>query len=52
MIMMECPDCHSTRIVWDYKRNELSCLDCGLVLSEPCSESNIVPYDYNYPEDA
>lgn len=45
-ISMECPSCHSHKLVWDYKRSELSCKDCGLVLSEPQGESNIISYDY------
>ena len=31
---MECPECHSKNLVWDYKRGECYCEDCGLVIED------------------
>ncbi|MCS7363924.1 MAG: transcription initiation factor IIB [archaeon GB-1867-035] len=33
-IIKECPECGSTNIIRDYKRGELVCADCGLVVTE------------------
>jgi len=33
-IEMECPECHSKNLVWDYKRGECYCEDCGLVIED------------------
>ncbi len=30
----KCPECGSTHLIWDYKRGELVCQDCGLVVDE------------------
>ena len=30
----KCPECGSTRLIWDYERGELICQDCGLVLDD------------------
>lgn len=32
--MKECPECGSTNIVRDYRRGEIVCADCGLVVTE------------------
>jgi len=31
---MECPECHSKNLVWDYKRGECYCENCGLVIED------------------
>jgi len=33
-IEMECPECHSKNLVWDYGRGECYCEDCGLVIED------------------
>ena len=33
-VEMECPECHSKNLVWDYKRGECYCENCGLVIED------------------
>ncbi|AAY80049.1 TFIIB-type zinc ribbon-containing protein [Sulfolobus acidocaldarius] len=39
---MECPECKSREIVWDYKCGNLVCSNCGLVLDKIYDDHNYI----------